>query len=127
MEQYLDLAMSFSAKEGVGMSKPHLRALENALARKGWRVVAVLPGDDYRISATWEIQRDGNQPSLFIDFEGMGADGDRCLPLEESSGCHVRAPQASTLYFHRVNRSRPLWERELAAFVLALDNQRTPN
>ncbi len=103
------------------MSQPHLRALEEALARRGWRVVAVHPGDDYQISATWEIQRSG-QPSLLLDFDGMDAAGDSCLPIEQSHGCQVRGRSALDLYFRRVNRSRSLWEQELAAFVLALDN-----
>jgi hypothetical protein len=105
------------------MSKPHLRALEDALARKGWRIVVVHPGDDYRISATWEIQRSSSQPSLLIDFHGMGPDGDYCLPLEESYGCQVRRRESVSLYFRRVNKSRELWEQELAAFVQALDDE----
>jgi hypothetical protein len=51
------------------MSKPHLQRLQEALGRKGWRIVAVHPGDGYRISATWEVQRNSRQPSAFIDFE----------------------------------------------------------
>lgn len=104
------------------MSKPHLRELEEALARKGWRIVAVHPGDDYRIAATWEIQRSSSQPSLFIDFDGMGPEGDTCLPLEESYGCQVRVREKVSLYFRRVNKSRRLWEQELTAFVRALDD-----
>jgi hypothetical protein len=102
------------------MSKPHLRALEEALARRGWRVAAVHPGDDYRISATWEIRRSGDRSSLFIDFDGMGLDGDRCLPLEESYGCAVRGRDSVSLYFRKINRSRQLWEKELADFVEVL-------
>jgi hypothetical protein len=105
------------------MSKPHLRALEQELARKGWRVIAVHPGDGYRISATWEVQRSSKEPSLFLDFNGMGPDGDYCLPLEESYGCQVRGREAVGLYFRRVNRSQSLWEQELAAFVQALDDE----
>jgi hypothetical protein len=59
---------------------------------------------------------------LFIEFDGMDADGDSCLPLEESYGCQVRGRKAASLYFRRVNKSRFLWEQELAAFVDALDN-----
>lgn len=103
------------------MSKPHLRALEEALARKGWRILAVHPGDDYQISATWEIQRSSNEPSLFIDFDGLGGEGDFCLPLEESYGCQVRGRKSASLYFRPVNRSRKLWEQELAEFVRSLD------
>jgi hypothetical protein len=103
------------------MSEPHLRALEETLRRSGWQVVAVHACDDYRISAAWEIQRGGGQSSLFIDFNGMAPDGDSCLSIEESYGCQVRGRETVGLYFRRVNRSRLLWERELAAFVQALD------
>lgn len=41
------------------MSRPHLRDLVEALTRRGWLVVAVHPGDDYRVSAAWEIRRGG--------------------------------------------------------------------
>jgi hypothetical protein len=99
-----------------------LAALEAALAQRGWRVVAVHPGDDYRISATWEVRRSSREPSLLIDFDGMGAEGDCCLPLEESYGCLVRGRGAASLYFRRVKKSRSVWEQELAAFVRTLDN-----
>lgn len=105
------------------MSQPHLQALERALIRKGWRIVAVLPGNDYNVSATWQIQRGTSDPTLFIDFDGL--DDMECLPLEESYGCQVRGrpagDESAGLYFRRPNRSRPLWEQDLAAFVLALD------
>jgi hypothetical protein len=98
--------------------------LEEGLLRKGWRVIAIHPGDHYRISATWEIQRNSKQPSQFIDFDG--SDDMRCLPLEESYGCHIRGrsgtDEAASLYFRRPNKSRELWEQDLVAFVLALDN-----
>ena len=103
------------------MSAPHLQTLEDALGRRGWRVVAVHPGDDYRVSATWELQRGGGG-RLLIDFDGMGPDGGTCLPLVESYGCQVRGRPSASLYFRRVHRSRELWERELGEFVSSLDN-----
>jgi hypothetical protein len=107
------------------MSKPHLRALEEALGRRGWRVIAVHPGNDHDISASWEIQRSPSESSQFIDFDGQ--DDLDCLPLEESFGCHVRGRSAKvetpSLYFRKRNKSRALWQQELAAFVLALDNK----
>jgi len=103
------------------MSAPHLHALEDALSRRGWRIVAAYPGDDYSISASWELQRSGRKASLLIDFDGMAPDGDVCLPLEESYGCHVRGQQTLSLYFRHVNSSRQRWERELADFVRSLD------
>ena len=104
------------------MSAPHLRALEAALASRGWRVVAVYPGDGYGVSATWELKRGGREGALHIDFDGLGPDGDVCLPLEESYGCHARGHPAGGLYFGRVNGGRAAWERGLAAFVQSLDN-----
>jgi hypothetical protein len=105
------------------MSQPHLQALERALNRKGWRIVAVLSGNDYNVSATWQIQRGASDPALLIDFDGL--DDMICLPLEESYGCHVRGRPAgdetASLYVRKPNRSRSLWEQDLAAFVLALD------
>lgn len=102
------------------MSASHLRALEKALACRGWRVAAVHPGDDYRVSGSWELHRSGTAPIL-IDFDGMGPDLDRCLPFEESYGCQVRGRVSVSLYFRRVNRSIELWQRELVEFVQKLD------
>jgi hypothetical protein len=110
---------------GLAMSQPHLRALEDALSRRGWRVVASHPGNDYEIAATWEIRRSSSEPSLFIDFDGMGPNGDICLPLETSYGCNIRGSTIG-LYFRRVNKSRPLWEQELAEFVRTLDSDVDP-
>jgi hypothetical protein len=102
------------------MSAPHLSALEDALTRRGWRIVALLSGDDSRVSATWELKR-GKNETLLIDFDGLGADGDFCLPLAESYACHVRGDESRGLYFRRLNRSRKLWEKELAHFIQSLD------
>ncbi len=49
---------------GVLMSRPHLLELEAALVRKGWRVTAVHPGNEYDISAAWEIQRSASELNL---------------------------------------------------------------
>lgn len=100
------------------MSVPHLRALEEALCRLGWRVIAVHPGDSYRISASWELQRGWSR--LLIDFDGMSPNGDTCLPLAESYGCEVRGRPSASLYFRRVHRGRSLWQQELAEFVRSL-------
>ena len=102
------------------MSKPHLDALENELTSRGWRIIARHPGHDYRVSATWEIQRGNSAPSIFIDFDGLGPDGDFCLPVEECYGCHVRSDESRGLYFRRVNRRTELWTKELKEFVQSL-------
>ncbi len=105
------------------MSREHWQGLEAALGRRGWRIVAVHAGDGYAISASWEIQRSSRRPSLFIDFDGL--DDMTCLPLEQSYACHVRGSSprdgASSLYFRPPNKSRALWEKDLAAFVANLD------
>lgn len=101
------------------MSVSHLQALEDALTRRGWRI-SVRPGDDSRISATWELRR-GRGESLLLDFDGMGPDGRECLPLEQSYGCQVRGHPTLELYFRRINRSRHLWQQELAEFTRSLD------
>lgn len=102
------------------MSTPHLDALENELTSKGWRIIARHPGDDYRVAATWEIQRSSFEPSVFIDFDGMDLSGDFCLPLGEAYSCHVKGDETKDLYFRRVNRSKDLWTSELKAFVQSL-------
>jgi hypothetical protein len=103
------------------MSKPHLQALEKALAGRGWTVVAVHPGNNYDISATWEIQRGTSEPTLFIDFEGL--DDVVCLSMEECYGCHVRGRRKPSLYFRRLNKSRELWKRDLNEFVQSLGHR----
>lgn len=107
------------------MSASHLRALNEALGRRGWKVVAVHAGDGYCVSATWELRRGSRDERLLIDFDGLGPDGDVCLPLEDSYGCRVRGWPQATLYFRRARRSRELWQRELAEFVGSLDNMAT--
>ena len=94
----------------------HLKALDHALTQRGWRVVAVHPGNDLNVSASWEIQRSTEEPPLFIDFDGL--DDLRCLPLEQSYGCQVRGEYGPSLYFRKNN---PLWPRDLEQFVRALE------
>lgn len=101
------------------MSRPHLQDLERALNRRGWRIVTVLPGNGYDISATWELCRGGEERSVYLEFEGQDHDG-YCRPLERSFGCQVRGRPQEGLYFRRVNASRALWEKELEAFVKSL-------
>ena len=104
------------------MSVSHIQDLENHLAQRGWRIVAVHPGDGNRISATWEIQRSTKNASLMIDFDGLEPMGRFCLPLEESYGCGVRGNTGASLYFRkRVSSRRELWIADLTVFVDALD------
>jgi len=94
----------------------HLDELTDALERRGWRCVQ-LAGDGYRISATWELKRAGDDRVLHVDFDGL--DDMRTLPLAESYGCSVRET-GRVLYFRR-QRTRELWFSELREFVSDLE------
>jgi hypothetical protein len=98
------------------MAAWHLDELRAALERRGWGCTEI-PGDDYRVSATWELRRAGDGRVLHVDFEGL--DDLRTLPLAESYGCKVREGDLS-LYFRR-QRARKLWEADLRAFVEGLE------
>jgi hypothetical protein len=96
----------------------HLEDLRNGLQAKGWRILAEHPGDECRISGTWEIQRSTCRPTLFIDFEGL--DDLNCLPMPQSYGCTLRGHEGVGLYFYR-QRSRPRWHAELDELLSQLD------
>jgi hypothetical protein len=98
------------------MANWHLDELENALAHRGWQIVARLPGDDYRVSATWQIERGNDARSVLIDFDGL--DDLKTLPIERSYACRQRGHRNS-LYFGRKSAH---WTNELARFVIALES-----
>ena len=104
------------------MAQWHLEELRAALSQQGWRVTQELPGDDYEISGTWQVERAGNRQPLLIDFEGQG--DMNVLPLERSYGCRLRAGDAS-LYFRRRGtndpKARERWVLELSNFVESLN------
>ena len=104
------------------MSISHLSELRAALADRGWRVIAErLRGEGgVQGAATWEVRRGDAGPLVFIDFAGLGGMGED-IPLEESYACDVRGRRNAGLYFRRINRSRELWLRDLAAFVDSLE------
>jgi|SRR5262245_2053204 len=105
------------------MAEWHLRELRAALEKRGWRVAAELPGDDRRISASWDMKRAGDTHHLIIDFDGF--DDMRVLPLFESYACSARGTPHS-LYFGRRgvrgSKARERWNFELAAFVEAVSS-----
>ena len=108
----------------------HLQELRNAFEQKGWRVIAEHPGDDYRVSATWEIQRSTEEPSIFIDFEGL--DDLVTLPLEQSYGCQIRGKDSSRgLYFGRKGEGNSArqenWRQALREFISELEKSRVLN
>lgn len=99
------------------MADWHLTDIEEALKRRGWRIVERLPGDDYRISATWRIERGNDQRAVLIDFDGL--DDLKILPIGQSYSCTQRST-GNSLYFRRKG-ARDDWHAELTAFVLALE------
>src|SRR5262245_33525375 len=105
-------------KKGQGVAEWHLRELRDTLSRRGWRVLTEHPGDDYRVSGSWEIQRSTRAPPLIIDFDGL--DDMACLPMQECYGCEVRGHQTSSVYFGKARGRR--WLADLEAFVQSLDS-----
>ena len=107
------------------MAEWHLKELRDALEQGGWRITAERPGDDYSISATWEIQRSSKLPTILIDFKGL--DDMVTLPIEQSYGCHVRGQNSCRLYFGRRGEGRSqvrqAWKDELTLFTQALDRE----
>ena len=97
------------------MSQQHLDELLHALTQKGWKLVETLPGDDYRISAVWQISR-GNV-CFRLTFDGL--DDLKCLPIEQSYGCQLEGYDSQSLYFGKKS-----WKTDLATFVDGLDNLR---
>jgi len=101
------------------MARWHLNDLRASLEQYGWRVVAELPGDDYRISGSWELHRGNSTSVVIIDFEGI--DDMRTLPIQEAYACRIRGSEHS-LYFGRRGRSgsaaRGRWRAALASFVM---------
>ena len=105
------------------MADWHLKELRDEIEQRGWRITVEHPGDDYSISATWEIQRSSKLPTIFIDFEGL--DDMVCLPIEQSYGCHIRGQKLCGLYFGRRGEGRSqirqAWKDELTLFIQTLD------
>ena len=103
------------------MAQWHLDELRKALERKGWRVTAELPGDDYKVSGTWELKRSADPRTLLLDLDGL--DDMKVLPPAESYSCTVRGTPHS-LYFRRRGTGDPVardrWQTELANFVEAV-------
>jgi hypothetical protein len=97
----------------------HQNELRDALAQKGWTIVAEHPGDEVRVSGSWEIQRSTRKPSLLIDFDGL-KDGLCCLPMPQSYACRLRDHPEQSLCFWK-KRSRSRWSEDLRQFIAGLD------
>jgi hypothetical protein len=105
------------------MADWHLKELRAALEKRGWRIEAELPGDNYAISGSWRMKRAGDTRHLIVDFEGM--DDLRVLPLSESYACDARGTSHSLYFLRRGvrgSKTRERWKSELAAFVAAVSN-----
>src|SRR5687768_16353300 len=102
------------------MADWHLSELRVALEHRGWRVVEEQPGDDYRIAASWVLERSGQDSNVILDFDGL--DDLQVLPLDQAYACHLRGSNAVALYFRRKGSSkRSIWKDELASFVDSID------
>ena len=99
------------------MSQVHLDDSRNALERSNWLVVEELPGDDYRISATWIVQRPDGSDSFHIDFCGL--DDMNTLPIEQAYACKVREKSEIGVYFARKGKS---WPEELTKFIAGVNS-----
>ena len=108
------------------MADWHLEEIRNELEKFGWRFVAELPGDNYRISATWEFRRDKDEPIILIDFDGL--DDMNTLPLEHSYACSVRERRSAGLYFSKKGEgkspARAAWRKNLEQFVRDVNESR---
>jgi hypothetical protein len=94
----------------------HLKELDGTLAAYGWKVVANLPGDDHRVSATWAIER--GSARFFLDFQGF--DEIERLPVERAYGVRVREHGELGLSFGgKASEARPnrKWAKDLAGFI----------
>jgi hypothetical protein len=103
------------------MSQFHLDELRKALTRRGWGIVNELPGDDYKISGSWEIRRSTKSSTLFIDFDGF--DDMQCRPLTASYACRIRGHPSLAIYF---GRSRKTWNAALMTFLAGVDSLSGP-
>ncbi len=74
-----------------------------------------MPGDDYKIAATWELRRGNDTRVLHIDFDGL--DDMRTLPIEQSYACRIRGSNTSLLF----RKNRNIWDAELTSFVASLE------
>ena len=105
------------------MAEWHLDELRGALARRGWRIAAELPGNDYDVSAAWLLERSGSA-SLVIEFQGL--DDLLTLPLTDAYGCRARGHPGVSMYFGRKGQAgstrQGSWAAELSGFVQRLDS-----
>jgi hypothetical protein len=105
------------------MPEWHLDELRSAFERRGWCIVAELPDDGYRVSASWELRRGGSVTVLIIDFDGL-ADL-VTLPIVQAYGCEIRGSKHSFYFTRRRtpgSAARAGWHDALARFVLAAEN-----
>ena len=103
------------------MSLSHLDALRNELEKHHWRITAEMPGNEYDISAVWQIARPDGSETKHIEFEGL--DDLKTLPISDSYGCRVREIPSLNLYFGKFHGSA--FQPELVTFVQELHRSTT--
>ena len=105
------------------MAQWHLDDLRQSLEQRGWHIVTEQICDEYRIAATWEIQRSTQVEPLHLDFEGL--DDTKTLPLTECYSCYIRENRTVSIYFsrkgHKSSSHRKNWIDEISEFLIQLD------
>ena len=96
------------------MAQWHLKQLQEALRKIGWRVVEELPGDGNSFSGYWRIQRDAQTFQLAL--YGLHEDG--VLPVEKAYACYLTEAETVDLYF---SHHRETWQRTLDNFLIQLN------
>jgi hypothetical protein len=94
----------------------HLYDIKAALNRNHWEVVSELPGNDYEVSAVWQIARPNGSNLLHIEFQGL--DDMKTLPIDRAYGIKIREAPDIGVYFSRPSRS---WITELEQFISKLE------
>lgn len=95
------------------MSTEHLRQLENILEQNRWNIVRKRSGNDYDVSAYWDISRRDNNSNLTILFSGL--DDMETLSIEKAYACELEGHPDISLYFSRIKK---LWPNNLKDFIL---------
>ena len=101
------------------MSIEHINRIRAALENNKWSLLEEKEGDDYSISAIWDIARPNSDYSMSIVFEGL--DDKEVLPIEKSYGCHIKNNKEISLYFGSLKQ----FPKNLSGFINALSDKQT--
>lgn len=95
----------------------HLDELRNALYQNNWFILTQQQGNDYDVSAIWQIAHHYvPTQSLTVVFNGL--DDLNVLPIEQSYGCQIAENGALQLYFGKNNMV--VWRQDLQNFIKQL-------